>query len=363
MTEPILASQAGYEKRLWVMSGAKAGDNAQMNALATALAGRGWQVDIRELQFVPWELATHFRSRPTLAGTRAGCRKQLSEPWPDLVISSGRRTELAARWVRKQSGSTKLVHLGRPWSRPECFDLVITTPQYRIPPAANVLCNDFPLTNSDQAPPEDLIQWQTTWRKLPKPRIGVLLGGNSGAYVFTPKLAERFALQVAKLNGSILATSSRRTPNAFMRVFAEKLSGPKFIHRWGDQANGNPYKAILASADLFVVTGDSVSMATEALATGKPTFVLDCEPRAGEACFADRLSWKPLSHRLAMRLAPLRYRRDVKQFQENLVREGFLRWLAEDTRPPEHGALVASTLHRELALSADRVEALFESRD
>jgi uncharacterized protein len=49
---------------------------------------------------------------------------------------------------------------------------------------------------------------------------------------------------------------------------------PHRLFRWGD-AGPNPYRGFLAWADAVVVTGDSVSMVSEALATASPVFVAD----------------------------------------------------------------------------------------
>ena len=49
---------------------------------------------------------------------------------------------------------------------------------------------------------------------------------------------------------------------------------PHRLFRWGD-AGGNPYAGFLAWADAVVVTGDSVSMLSEALATRAPVFIAD----------------------------------------------------------------------------------------
>lgn len=116
----------------------------------------------------------------------AGIDRQRSDPllppWPELLITAGMRNEPVARWVREQSGGrTRLVHVGRPWADPARFDLVITTPQYRLPRRPNVLHNDLPL---HRVHAERLAQaaarWAPTLAPLPAPRIAVVVGGNSG---------------------------------------------------------------------------------------------------------------------------------------------------------------------------------------
>ena len=62
-------------------------------------------------------------------------------------------------------------------------------------------------------------------------------------------------------------------PFTLVAEVAAALEGvPHRLHRWGD-AGPNPYLGFLAWADAVVVTGDSVSMLSEACATAAPVFV------------------------------------------------------------------------------------------
>jgi hypothetical protein len=70
----------------------------------------------------------------------------------------------------------------------------------------------------------------------------------------------------------VLATTSRRTPAAAADALALSLTAPTFLHAWG-AAGPNPYGAMLALADAFVVTSDSISMIADAVATGRPTYL------------------------------------------------------------------------------------------
>ena len=52
-----------------------------------------------------------------------------------------------------------------------------------------------------------------------------------------------------------------------------------------DGGGDNPYLALLADADAIFVTPDSVNMASEAAATGRPVYVLRLAPHRGAAKF------------------------------------------------------------------------------
>jgi mitochondrial fission protein ELM1 len=79
-----------------------------------------------------------------------------------------------------------------------------------------------------------------------------------------------------------VVTPSRRTGEAGLTVLRERLAElPVAI--W-DGAGDNPYYAYLAIADALLVTADSVSMVSEAAATGKPVHILGLD--GGDAKFA-----------------------------------------------------------------------------
>ena len=105
---------------LWLLMGYKAGDNTQVLALAEAL---DWPFEAKKIVYRPTELLTNLLLGPTLAGVQRNNSSALVPPWPDLVITAGRRNEPVARWVKAHSrGHTRLVHLGRPWADPKHFE-------------------------------------------------------------------------------------------------------------------------------------------------------------------------------------------------------------------------------------------------
>ena len=78
---------------------------------------------------------------------------------------------------------------------------------------------------------------------------------------------------IAKLPGSLLVTTSRRTGKDQTRALTEALASDRTTV-W-DSTGDNPYPGWLGLADAIIVTGDSVNMVTEACAAGKPVYVVD----------------------------------------------------------------------------------------
>jgi len=318
------------EATVWCLLGKKAGDNTQVRALAQEL-GR----DFAEKLIVArsWELLANLGLRITLAGIDRGKSSPLQPPWPDLVITAGRRNEPVARWIRRRSGGrTRLVHIGRPWAPLEAWDLVVTTPQYFLPEQPNVLHNTLPLHRmSGDGLAAAGARLEPELAALPRPWIALLVGGDSGRFVMTPAKGARLGRLANALaeaaGGALLVSGSPRTPGGAIEALRAELAAPHYLYRWGDPGD-NPYRGLLALADAFVVTGESMSMLGEAAAMGGPLFIFD--PGDGATSWwrlAHSYRYKPLSHRFAMRFGPRRMRRDIGRIQDALVADGRARWL------------------------------------
>jgi mitochondrial fission protein ELM1 len=345
--------------------GFRAGDNAQVAALAAAL---GLPCEIKRLAYRKYEFLTNRLLGPTLAGLDAGRSDRLVPPWPDLAITAGRRNEPVARWIRRQSGGrTRLVHLGRPWAPVECFDLVVTTPQYELPERANVLGIAAPLHAVTPARlAEAAVQWSPAFADLPRPWIAVLVGGDSPPYVFDCETAGRLGRAATELahGGTLLVTTSPRTRHEATEALRKAIGARCHFHEWTPGGGANPYLGYLALADAIVVTGDSVSMVAEACATEKPVYLFDmgrgwARMRPGPAradapalSLGERLSPRRLAHWLLAHCLPKRIRRDVRRILWHLVASGRACWLGDSGRP-------ANPLPSDdLARAAARVRAL-----
>lgn len=342
---------SGESVAVWCLLGKKAGDNTQVRALADEL---GYGYVEKHILARPWELLTHIGDWSTLAGIDRKASADLSSPWPDLVISAGRRNEPVARWIKRQSGGrTRLVHMGRPWAPLDAWDLVVTTPQYFLPERDNILHNSLPLHRLSAAELRAAgAGAQARFAELPRPWIAVLVGGDSGRFVMTPAKGGRLGELASRLagacGGSLLVTDSPRTPVAAGDALQDRLVAPYYCYRWASGGE-NPYRALLGLADAFVVTGESMSMLGEAAAMARPLYIFDMgDGTAPWWRLAHSYRYKPLSHRLAMRFGPGRMRREIGNIQAALVGSGRARWLEPET---------ISRAARELAEPADPANA------
>ena len=113
---------------------------------------------------------------------------------------------------------------------------------------------------------------------LARPLVGLLVGGNT-RYCFgfhedhARCLGRRVASIVASLKGSLVVTNSRRTPKEALAALLDEVASLDCRFFDWQQTGPDFYPALLAHGDVFVATGDSVSMCSEASYTGKPLLV------------------------------------------------------------------------------------------
>lgn len=342
---------------VWLIDAYRAGERAQLRALALAL---GWPFEIRSLVYRSYAIGSKLFRRSDLAGIDLAASVPLEPPWPDLVISCGMANEPVCRWIRDQSGGrTRIVHVGRPWSLPEQFDLVITTPQYRLVSHPNVLLNELTLHQvGEQQLSEAAARWRDIFSDLPGPKLAVVAGGNSGPYTFGPLSAARLARQACdrarELGGSLLVSSSSRTSAAALAAFESELDVPSYLYRWRAEDPDNPYFGILALADELIVSGDSISMLSEAVATGKPLWMYDLGGMRDDVSAA--IDFRPggLLYRLLMRWGWERLSRDITRVHQRLLESGQARWLGEARAQGERCE------NRDMERAVQRVRELFD---
>ena len=269
--------------RIWSLVGHRVGDNAQVLALTEAL---NWTAETKTLEWQkPLASWTPIYGRQaTLKHLAKDSQHTFAPPWPDFVISVGWRSVPVARWIKKKSGA-KLVHIGRPRAPLRFFDLVLTTPQYRLPKTKNVLHLPGPMTTLS---PDKLAiaadKWRQRLKHLPRPWIAVLIGGNARPFHLPASaardLAEKCAELAERLSGSLLIATGPRTPPGTIDTFTQHIDVPHFGYEWSAERD-NPYLAFIALADQFVVTNDSILMAQEAASTNRPLYLYSLPKIAG----------------------------------------------------------------------------------
>jgi mitochondrial fission protein ELM1 len=278
-----LVQPRGRQPSIWVLHDGKPGMASQALGLAEA-AGFPFvekRLSIRR----PWAwLPPLLWPAPLDAARHEGL--PLAPPWPDLVIGCGRNTVRPALAIRQASGGRTLaVQIQDPRVGRVEFDMLFVPEHDRL--------RGPQITVTGGALHRVTAQLLTAERRrfpqleaLPRPIVGVLIGGSNRAYRLPlsrlGEIARMIAALVRQTRGSAVVTPSRRTGDRGLSVLREQLGGlPGVI--W-DGTGDNPYYAYLAIADALLVTADSVSMVSEAAATGKPVHIIGLA--GGDAKFA-----------------------------------------------------------------------------
>lgn len=259
----------------WVLTTGEAGMRSQALGLAEAVG-----LPVEEKRIAPgkaWSwLPAGFLPIPISALNSTD--GPIAPPWPRLVVGCGRRSIGAALAVKRASGgATFAAYVQNPeWGRRQ-FDLIAAMPHdgvkgpnvVTVPTALNIVTPER-LTAARE-------QWRTRLAPAGRPVLGALVGGDNGGYRLSAAVAARLVriLRKAQAGHGFFAaiTPSRRTPESTKALISNALSAENFGRMW-DGGGENPYFGILALADRLIVTGESISMISEALVAGRPVHVL-----------------------------------------------------------------------------------------
>lgn len=359
----------------WVILSDKRGDNGQVETIVDALP---WPVEQKYVHMLPEYVLGKPRFRPSLDHLDVSRSDSLEAPWPDLIITVGRRPSMAALWVREQSGNkTKIVLVGKPSGHMLDFALVIASAENQMPPLHNFLPTTLPLM---RVQPEEVAGAAQAWRErfavLPKPLIAMLVGGETNPFIMNRKVANDLVATarwvVDELGGTPYVTTSRRTTPEVVEVLRRDLPAQAVFYEWTADASDNPYQALLGSADGFIVTADSVSMMVEVIYLRKPLALFPLpggwlgsidqwrrslahwlfNPRQNSV--ADR--WR---HRIARGVyyvdvfKVLCATRDFRAFHRLLVEQGLAVWSGQPFKQPN------AQLPDDVGVVVKRIEALF----
>lgn len=277
ITKTVSGAQSEAPPRVWLLFGERRGDNAQVLALAEML---GWPFEIRRLRWDPGYDAPPAEAGVSQAGLDRAASDRLAPPWPDLIIGIGYRSAPISRWIAAQGGKRAInIRLGRPRTDLAPYDLVITTPQYGLPPAPNVRELLLPLVRADaDETAKTVARWRPAFARLPRPWIAVLLGGPTQHMAFDEAVARGLARDLQtfaeRVGGSLLISTSPRSPKGLGPILDRAIAAPHFLHAWQPDAD-NPYLALLSLSDAAIVTGDSASMVADVAAFERPLLIYE----------------------------------------------------------------------------------------
>lgn len=251
----------------WVLTEDLAGLQSQAVGLAEA-AGLAFEHRVFRAQGV-WR---HVPAVLWPAPAAAVGREVLAPPLPELLIGAGGKAAAVVASLRRRLRGVIIQHPRMPLSR---FDLIVAARHDAIT-GRNVIVTRTALHRVTQARlAEAEALWTPRLAHLPRPLVSVLIGGSNGRYRLDAEIGAQLAGQLAGMmqrdRVGVALTPSRRTDPAVVQALQAALE-PLGGYVW-DGSRENPYFGLLACADAIVVTADSVSMTSEAVATRAPVLV------------------------------------------------------------------------------------------
>lgn len=256
---------------IWLLLSDKQGDNRQVLSLAQGLP---WPCERRNVipraRYVlgkPW-------FRPSIRHLDARRSDPLQPPWPDVIITVGRRPSMAALWVRRRSkGHTRIILIGRQPRYLEEFALVIASCQYLTANDPRMMRIALPLDDSASAPAATAPLHTGPPDAARGDELALLVGGPTRTFRLNAGDATAMLCRVkdACASAPLRILTSRRTPPAVVTALQAALPPSAVLHAWQPGgATTSDYADALRQCSHFIVTGDSISMVCDVVRQGRP---------------------------------------------------------------------------------------------
>lgn len=207
--------------------------------------------------------------------------KELIQTPADILISAGSSLSSVNLFLGYQNKARKVMLMKPPLLNLGKFDLVIVPEHDRLKTKGNVLTTRIAPNLIDRQYLKEQADKLVLNSKLQAsgqtgPVIGLLIGGDSLKYRMSVPEADKMLAQLQEaardLNSSLLVTTSRRTSPEIEALVKAKLSdfSPCKLLVIANQKNiPETVGGILGLSDIIVVSGESISMVSEAVSAQK----------------------------------------------------------------------------------------------
>jgi mitochondrial fission protein ELM1 len=256
----------------WILTEPYAGLQAQALGLAEAAGLHPATIDLHPRPPLAWLPPVMWPMPLRVSGLRG-------RPEGVLFTAGGSGAAVGAA-LRKRG--RRVVQVQHPRMDIRKFDLVVANAHDQLA-GPNVIVVRHAL---HRARPDVLAAarqvWAPRFAQVRKPLVAVLIGGSNGRFRLGLPEAEALGVKLAEMAvhdkaGIVLTTSRRTAPEVrgSLKARVESLGG----WVWDGQGE-NPYYGMLACADAVVVTIDSISMISEAIATAAPVMLAELPGRS-----------------------------------------------------------------------------------
>ncbi|WP_253310075.1 MULTISPECIES: mitochondrial fission ELM1 family protein [unclassified Rickettsia] len=275
---------------IWVLGDNRAGNTNQAIALAEELGEKYELIELKYNYFS--KLPNYFlQGRPIHIKNKL-LRSLEAKPFPDIIITAGRRTAALALYLkRKSNNKIKLIQIMQPAVTYDEFDTVILPYHDTLmQESTNVIRFTGALTGVLPKLPLAAEELHKNYPQLEK-FIAVIIGGGNKYYKFSDEDAFLLSSLLFRVNHvrklPFFISFSRRTPNTVKLIIKSLMPDSTIIYdpKENDNLNNkdnlsnkfNPYLGMLSQATYIVSTADSISMCSDAVASGNPLYIF-CPP-------------------------------------------------------------------------------------
>lgn len=216
---------------------------------------------------------------------------ELEKTFADIVISCGSSLSLVNLWLAKDNNARSVIIMKPSFINLKKFDLAIV-PEHDHPQRLKnvVITLGPPISIEPKTLLEKGRELKDRFKLSERPKIGVLLGGNTKGYYFEKKdidnLIDKLKKICSELNLGLLITTSRRTPKEIEYLLKERLANFNNCELL-IIANENNFpgavEGILGLSVVVIVSAESVSMLSEAASSGRS--VIAFKPRLKKTNF------------------------------------------------------------------------------
>ena len=190
----------------------------------------------------------------------------------DLVISCGRKSVIPSIFLKNQNPKLFTIHIQNPKVNPKNFDAVVA-PIHDKFTGSNVYHSEGAIhyiTYGEIQAAKNYLANKIKSKKI----VSVILGGPNKYYNFSKdqliKIFNDIKMTYIGKGYEVIIVPSLRTPKTIIQLAKKEMS--KFGHVV-DSVDKQAYLSAYALATYIVVTCDSISMISEAMASGKPIYV------------------------------------------------------------------------------------------
>lgn len=209
----------------------------------------------------------------------------------NIVVSAGSSLASVNLFLGFKNKARKVVLMKPSLLSSNRFDLMITPEHDRVKPKNNVVVTKIAPNLINQQYLQDQAKILTRNCELRTtnnkgPTIGVLIGGDTAKYSITVELMSKVVSQLKQaaesLNCQLLISTSRRTPKMAEELLKKNfLNFPrcKLLVIANEKNIPEAVGGILGLSDIVVVSGESVSMVSEAVSAQRPVLVFNPEKK------------------------------------------------------------------------------------